>query len=99
MKGKVQQQVPAHTETINNPRKQRKTTWLRRDSNPEPPLTWRLRYQLHHGAESLAEPVVVQYFPGCCGQFLVRGFRVHDTLAITLCFFSYVDRCFFSPIF
>src|SRR5207253_4345127 len=43
MKGKVPQQVPAHAETINNPRKQRKTTWLRRDSNPEPPLTWRLR--------------------------------------------------------
>src|SRR5207253_142364 len=37
MKGKVLQQVPAHAETINNPRKHRKTTWLRRDSNPEPP--------------------------------------------------------------
>src|SRR5207253_6649014 len=67
MKGKVLQQVPAHAETINNPRKQRKTTWLRRDSNPELPPTRRMRYQLRHGAESLAEPVVVQYFHGLLG--------------------------------
>src|SRR5207253_1811908 len=67
MKGKVQQQVPAHAETINNPRKQRKTTWLRLDSNPEPPLTWRL-HGLHvsggSGFESRRSQVVFLCFLG-----------------------------------